>query len=460
VVSLVVWLVALMALMWLLGRGYTSVQATMLVFVTVVVFYWGKSVTDALGSILGWLVVAALVIALANLIRGVDWDMWIRVGLVAVSVALVSGPLLDVIRQYSSRGSDLVVDDRQLSASMHSTPDIWLVVLDGHPGAIGMELDFPTDAVEAFRTSMSDAGLAVHESAWASYWATDYSLPSLLNMGYPANDLTENDTTKSSLYEMVGGHNRLVSLLGANGYETYMVESGWSGSPCTNRIDNCVASTWLDEPMFFMLARSMMTDFILSNVGYAFTAGAKRTMSWSLENAASIAADGVASFVLVHVMAPHAPYFLDQNCDVRFADDRSGVTFHRAGAGSDERQAHLTEQMTCIHSFIAELARSVDEETVLVAVSDHGTDRRYQMVSNAGDWSEEAVIERMSALLATSSAACDVGGGVMLPNVMRRVIGCFVEGGLEEVSPRMYLGRNRQLTGQQLVDLINGRPAR
>ena len=449
-VSLATWLIACLLALLLQVWEVTPIQSTTVAFVATVVFYWGGDVLDPFGDIGGLLLVMGLLVGLGVLIARTRSEYPLKIVLVAVSVGLLSGPIVDLGNSMAAFGANTVDDEKDLNSAMAEKPDVWLVVLDGHPGVPAMKLDFGLTAIEELEESLEAAGLSVHESAWSAFWTTDFSLPSILNMGYPTEDPIESDATKRALYEIVGGNNRLTDMLASNGYETYMVESGWSGSACSTTFDHCIPSTWMDEPMFFMLAESLVSDFLLSRHGYAFTAGAASTMEWALKNGESIAEDGAPSFVFAHVLAPHPPFLLDASCRIVYSNERAGVTFNRANIPPSEREEYLVAQMSCIRDFVVELSGRVGEDSVFVVVSDHGTDRRNQLITDPAVWGHDATVERMSVFLATTESACRVADGVLLPNLMRQVLSCYSSDGIEDVQDHMFTGYDVELSPQQM----------
>lgn len=60
--------------------------------------------------------------------------------------------------------------------------------------------------------------------------------------------------------------------------------------------------------------------------------------------------------------------------------ERSGVVFPRAGVDDQVRGELLLEQVACLRSFLLDFAGAIDEEAVVVVISDHGPDRRRQLL--------------------------------------------------------------------------------
>ena len=240
-------------------------------------------------------------------------------------------------------------------------------------------------------------------------------------MTYPATEPFDGDATTQALYDVIAGENRLFELMKKEGYDTYVVESGWSGSACGANVDFCESSAFIDEAMFFTLWDTVAGPYLSSSIGHAFTLGTQKTMDWVVENAQRISSDDRPSFVFVHLVAPHLPLFLDRTCTTQVGAARSGSTFYPAGVADADREEYLAEQTHCIDSFMIEVADLTNPDTVVIFTGDHGTDRRAQLSTPPDEWGREATVERMNVMVAVRTAVgCSIGDPIMVPNLMRR----------------------------------------
>jgi len=441
-VSLLLWLVVASLTLVALRAGALRSPTILTALVATFVITNGDGFINQLDYGLGLLLALAL-LALVGAVAYRLREIPISTVLVyAMAVALVAGPVIEALRTLPAYGSSGRVEPPALALEFsQDRPDIWLIVLDGHPGLQAIEQDFGPAAAEMLVGVLESAGFDVPSSAWTSYWTTDYSVSSLLEMTFPTSSVDRLDATTQDLYRVIAGDNRLVDALQSNGYETHMVESGWSGSACGRPIDRCVASAWVDESMFLLLSPSVLHQLVLESFGYAFTAGTKSAMRWVLDNADRLSRDGRPSFVFTHLMAPHPPFFLGSDCDLAYEDARSGVTFQRAGVTAEARQQYLNDQMACTQGFVVELSRRIDDQSVLVVVSDHGTDRRRQLERDADTWVSSDVIERMNALVAVKGLAdCPLDEPGIIQNVMSHVLTCLSGDEIEMMGPVFHLG--------------------
>lgn len=441
---------------WIGVRLGTGARPTVFaVFMGTVMFMSGRELVDRYGFSITLLALVGVVAAVYWLTSRLSDSSLPDVLLVGLAVALISGPAADFYDSVTTRGSSSAVRPPSVGAEIADRRDIFLIVLDGHPGLQAIEFDYGPGVVESIVAEMGEAGYQLPDSAWTSFRATAYSIPSLLSMAYPTENPTGTPAETQDMYEIVAGDNSLRRILEGEGYVTHMLESGWSGSSC-REYDHCVASPLLDESMFLAIHGSVLGEPILERYGYAFTAGAMNAMEWLETNVPALDADQAPDFVFAHIMAPHPPFFLDHDCQLVVTSDRSGVRFSRSGVSINRRSDFMLDQIACLQGFLTELAANVSEDGIIVVVSDHGSDRRNQLAKALSDWTEADIVERMNAYLAVKSPdGCHIGEGLVVPNVMRRVLTCLAAEPVPDLAPRMFLGEGLELSSEKVVGIVS-----
>jgi len=434
-----VWVGGLAVVLGLLRFGVRSTTAVFSTFLVTALFMRGGKLLWVFGQPTGWLVMAALLGVTTALIARTENHHILRLIFLSLAVVLASGPIIILIEKVGERGPDLAIEADHAPIGLSRNPDVFLVILDGYVGQQTLATDFGLQNPAIF-DALESRGFDVPESAWSSYPSTQSSLPGLLDMSYP---LLAGEglwpTTSHHLTEMIGGSNSLNTILRAAGYESVMIESGWSGSSCGPTVDRCVAAPLLDEAMFFVLARTVASPSVLESAGYAFTVGSQHTMNWLLENGPRLSTDDQPNFVFAHVMAPHPPFFLDPTCETIYSRDRSGVLFSRRADDVDNRRHAYLEQTMCLNDFMIDLSDNLDPSAVVIFVADHGTDQRNQLARDPSSWSHEDLIERFNIFLAVRGEAdCSVGDRVVSPNIFRRLLSCMSEETLEDREPRVF----------------------
>lgn len=440
-ISAALWLLGILTLSILIGAGVRSTTALIAVAGALLFVLAGAPFTTQLGRIPGWsffFVVLAAALVIVSRIPD-QRPLWLAMIVLATFVA--SGPVISAVRSATSFGHSEAIVDSSLRVELTRTPDIFLVVLDGYPASTEFREETSARGTgPAVYDDLESLGFKVFRSAWTAYPTTTASISSLLNMDYVLEDGAVLDTaTERDLYASIGGDNRFSNALTANGYSTTMIESGWSGSSC-GAVDTCISAPFLDESVFWVFQNSAFREEILSRYGYSFTAGAQHSMDWLLNNVETLNRNRVPDFVFGHVMAPHPPFFLDENCDLAFEEVRSGVQFARPEVPLGARERFFDEQADCIDSFMLSLGELIDNETVVIFVADHGTDARNQLNLSSTDWGPDEIEERMHVFMAMSEAGCGFRDGIVLPEALGMLLECISGVDQEAIEQRIFIG--------------------
>jgi hypothetical protein len=443
-------LIAVIALVWsiatgmvlvLVRRGVRSSTAVSGVFLVVVLIMAGSSMPSRLGIPFGLTTIGILAGGAIVLIARMESHRLLEVLVFSLAAFLLAGPVIALTGALLDLGDDVSVTGEPHSIHLTRKPDMFVIVLDGYIGRRGLAADFGLDDPDVF-AELERRGFEAPESAWSSYTSTRSSVASLLDMSYPIGPgpgLTP--ATNRHLSDMIGGSNTVSSILHGEGYETVMIESGWSGSRCGEGIDMCISAPILDEATFKVLERSAAGPSILGSFGYSFTVGSLNTMKWLLANGPRLSADDRPSLVLAHIMAPHAPFFLNRNCETVVSSARGGVAFAREADDLEGRVTAYLEQAGCLDNFAIDLADRIEPDDVVVFVGDHGTDQRGQMTRHPSTWGTEDVAERFNVFLAVRAGpGCRLRSPVILPNVFRRILSCLSDGEpIGDLEPRMLM---------------------
>jgi hypothetical protein len=450
-VALIVWVLSASLARVLVRRGVRSTTATFSVFFATVIVVRGAPFIHVFGPAIAWLVIAVLILAISYLLSRMDRHSVVRGACLCIAAGLVLGPIAGMALAMGNQGESRVVFSPPQTMPLVHRPDIFLVVVDGYVGLKTLERDFGVVRPE-IETSLLARGYQLPASAWSAYPSTRSSLPSLLDMSYslPPGEAIS-DASASDLLKIIGGANALNSTLQANGYESVMVESGWSGSTCGAEIDRCIAAPLLDEAMFILGERSATVPLLRQTVGYAFTLGTQRTMGWLIEHSREISIDSRPIFVFTHLMAPHAPFFLGSNCETIYDERRSGVAFARPADDVDDRRSFYLEQASCIDRFLLEFDAHIEPDDIVVIAADHGSDQRNQLRRDPESWTADDLMERYNVFMAVrSGVGCSVGDTVVLPNLFRRLLSCLSDQALADLEPRML---------KHALASIGGRPS-
>lgn len=376
-----------------------------------------------------------------------------------MAVAFASGSLLTFIGTWQSQGDPSVVDESPpLTVDLATTPDVFLVVFDGYPGALAAEQDRLETGVVDVMSELRSRRFQVPESSWSAYWATSLSIPSLLDMNYPiSRSPWKSVSTTGDLHDVIGGASVTVETLKANGYATHMVETGWSGSSCGSGFDRCVPSPLIDEATYLILRHTVAWEFLDESPG-PYVIGALSGFEWLLDEAPALSESISPDFVFMHVVSPHPPLLLDSECTAELAPGRAGTNFNVPGVDSETRAGYLVNQIDCMDRMMIELADAVEDDDIVIFVSDHGTDRRDQANPDLVDWDRQTIVERLNNFLAVRlPEECTVGDEVIVPNVLRLVLGCMAGSPIDELPERMWVNPMVELDPEFVDELLGMR---
>ena len=457
--GLAMWAIGL-ALIWILvAFGMKVGAAEDTTFVTVALVMSGGLLLRRFEAWLAYLIVLACPILVGLAFARLKDHVLPSAAVWAVAVALISGPAIIFVNGWSASSEPSVMRQHEpMSIEMSERPDIFLIVLDGYPGAIASAQDDLDDGVVPVKQELEERGFEVPTSTWASYWATSLSIPSLLEMNYPVDDPAwRGDETIKDLHGVIAGDNAFVDILQENGYTTHMIESGWSAGSCGERYDRCVTSFLIDEAIFLLLRRTIAWPLVDESPG-PYALGALAAFDWLLANSPELSSTDAPDFVFTHVISPHAPYLLQSDCTAEFVNERAGTKFNATGVSADSRTSYLIEQIDCIDRRLIELADSVTSDDIIIVVSDHGTDRRDQSNPDLIDWDRETTVERLNNFLAVRLPGdCSMGDPVIIPNVLRHVLGCVSTSRIQKVPERMWVNPMVELDPEFVDELLGMR---
>lgn len=421
----------------LVKRGARGSTVAMSSFVWLVLFMVGGRLIQQLGQVIGWAAVVAVAAGVPVLLSRWESHAFARSLIAAVAVLVVAGPAIASVQAILEWGESEVLESEFSPVVLDQRPDIVLLLLDGHPGSIAWDQDF-RDRAPIF-DGLVDRGFDAPESSWSPYWTTHYSLSALFNMQYVLNEQPEATATDAHLYRIVSGENSLTRTLRANGYSVSALGSGWSGLRCTRAFDNCHDAPLVDDVLFFMLKDSLLGRYLTSSLGHAYTHGVSEAMHQLPDLIEAISSNESPDFLMAHLIAPHPPTFFTPQCDVQVTPSRLGVAAGPWGVDQDVWDAYFLEQARCIDGFVLSVVDMLPPDTIVVVVSDHGTDRRGQSVGV--DWNTDATIERLNVVvgLRSGATACSIESPIVLPNLFRTVLACLSGESIPHLDPVLFI---------------------
>ena len=344
-------------------------------------------------------------------------------------------------------------------------PDIYLIVLDGHANNRVMREVFGVDN-SAFEDRLRSLGFLVPDDMRSNYVQTYLSLASLLN----ASHLTQLSgdggvaSTDHSLAAYLVRHNRVARFLKAQGYRYVLVPSAWwaatASSPLADHVVDVrpgfdLAAELYRTELRVAVLRSTLLRFVLPRHDGSMPLATH--FFRSVERLAELPADPAPVFAFAHILLPHIPYVVDEQCRPLTQQIADWME-----ADTPEQRAAYIAQMRCVDTVILDLVdrllRRSSTPPVILIVGDHGP--RFMDIDFYGHperVSTAFIRERFGAFGAFYLPA-DGGARfqepVTLVNVLRHVLRHYFQADLPPAPNDMYV------SGQQLYRFYRVAPER
>ena len=426
----------------IVGSGW---RALALVSVAIVLFWHGSSPAGLTG-VLGWtssLILAALVFTAAyRFAERRLFKLATFVGAMTMAITLIVLTVVDTVTTPEPVvGATSVIPD----ISLTSTPDIYLVLLDGYGRADVLDDLYSYDN-SSFMDDLRASGFDVAPSSSSNYTITHLSLPSLLEMSYMNEPLDYmNNSDLQALARVTSGDNTLVRTLKDAGYTYVHGDSDHWFNTCGPSVDVCLPGPLLDVTGHTLLATTPVGDLFYPVSGDPTTALNRTRIdemtSWS--DVRPQTDDPV--FAFLHLVLPHPPLFLDRECAVRVDPELGGRILNDGRideAHLQRRKDAWVEQLECANKTVFEFLGQIDDEAVVVLTSDHGPDSAFVIESaDPEDLTTDLLRERLPTLTAVrmpESCRGTLPEDIHTVNLFRRVLGCLSDTELDMLDSRYF----------------------
>ena len=326
-ISLFSALILFMGLHWVFHHSQTSALVVFCVFVAFFLYGHIRNLLNDSGILIrddwlatGWLI--ALLLLLAGIVRnGRRWSpRSIAVTLNLITVILLLMPAIKLMVYSVARATPLERRSPPLVNVQVSpaAPDIYYIILDSYARNDVMLDRFGYDN-SPFIKSLQEMGFYVANCSQSNYSETSLSMSSALNMDYLQNISTvfrpeENDL----LYAMQAfDSNSIRNTLTTAGYKTVTFASGFTWgewrdanyfiSPNTNEI------TEFEVAILLSSYARILDDFGLVNMDDLHAERYRQRTRLILNSFDELLKLPSPKFTFIHIIAPHAPYGLDEN---------------------------------------------------------------------------------------------------------------------------------------------------
>ncbi len=218
------------------------------------------------------------------------------------------------VTQISYALDDYGIDPTQIDTSL---PDIYHIVLDAYTREDILR-DYLGYDNSAFINALRDRDFFVADNARSNYIATFLSLASMLNMQY-VDFLEGTAPSDQSLAFQLLDDNLVINLLEQLGYQTIQFSSGWGPTEYNDHVDRNI-NRLTDEPVTiagfdFNINLSVIHLLLIESTWLKqftspFQYSRHITAQYNFAHLPAIADNPEPTYTLMHIIAPHAPYYL------------------------------------------------------------------------------------------------------------------------------------------------------
>ena len=413
----------------------------------------------SIGYVLAPAIIVLVAIGLAR--RGAPWPIGERITRAMTVVAVVTAIAVGLqVVQSSSFGqavSDVQLDVTSLgpmATPRPDDPDIYLVLLDGYPGADAGALD-PTWDAAAFGEALRSRGFGMADGTRSNYLQTPQTIASVLDMRHlediPALDPPWGPPSLDGFrLRQAMNEAAALSTLHKRGYELTAIASGWAEAEL-RRVDRYVEPIGLNEFEVGLLNGTGVGD-VLTFLASDFPSAIQRgRIESSFDALAAEAAREPESpkFVFAHIAAPHPPWVFDAAGNARRDVLRTYYQDAARARGIDRADAirrHLDQATHVASLTIATVDRilaAADSPPVIIIFSDHGPGTGFDPTRPL----ESDLVERSSNILAVYSPGHPglFASSTTPVNILARVFNAYLGTAIPEQPDTTYAWRESRL---------------
>lgn len=303
--------------------------------------------------------------------------------------------------------SNLSFDTKKINLSdEENLPDIYYFIFDRYTNFDIIENYYEYD-ISGFSNYLDEKGFYVTTNTHSNYPATFLSLGSSLNMeylNYLSKELGEDSTDRSVVRSKIQD-NEVQNILKTAGYKYVNIGSWYQPTRTNKNADlnltyNPLQLTFinLDEFSTRLFETTMFTPILLkvtqSGPDGIFARDDHRNrilfQFQKLEELNDFYSES-PKFVFAHILSPHGPYVLDQNCEA--------ITLEEV---KEERLENYLNQLTCTNSKLESLIDKIlsySKNSIIVLQADEGpAPIKYNLSENWAKSDSRALEEKFGIL--------------------------------------------------------------
>lgn len=299
--------------------------------------------------------------------------------LVLVSFVLYNIISFEIWEGRVFRKDNFLISNNTKEDSPVNSPDIYYFIFDRYAGQSTLDkYDFDNSE---FINFLSDKGFYVASSSASNYPKTFLSLASSLNMEYMDNltDVTrQGDSSDESIVTPYIQKNKVVEFLKNRGYSYIHMGSWWQPTTTNPNADkNFViwkGTYWGTDEFTTGFINTTILSTILNRIRInplnvsenPFNNDHRRRFFFEFKTAIQeIPQIPGPKFVFVHILAPHDPFVVDEDC----------TPINEKTVEQFTRRENYTKQLMCTNSQIKEVVTAIlssKNQSVIVLQADEG----------------------------------------------------------------------------------------
>jgi hypothetical protein len=370
-----------------------------------------------------WLIVVVGLAAVSHLHGNTRWISY--VAWVAAAV-LVLAPAIQVGVAHVQRADPYPIVELAPRAPVEATgnvEDVLVLIVDSYPSFQVARDWFGHDTTD-LASALTTHGFVVQDTGWSHNTFTGLAVPGLLELK-PIVEAGETRPwgNRRSTYELVRGESLVAASLQFAGFSYTHIESGWEGAHCGDAVDTCMPAPWFRETSWSLLESSLLREWLLDRYGNFSVPGTEQAVS-HLKDLKDRFDDGKKDFIFAHLLLPHVPIVVDENCEVKGGngEDRGILDPQLA---EPESVITFTSHLACVDSLLGDVVEVIGDRTAAIITGDHGTGSNGQISRPPNAWSDADIAERLGVLLAYKlPQGCNARETDSNIEAMRMIMGC------------------------------------
>jgi hypothetical protein len=306
--------------------------------------------------------------------------------------------------------------------------DVVLLVLDGYGRADVLARNFDADT-GAFLDALERRGFFVADDATTNYPFTYAAVSSMLHASYTIDVGPIDEGDYATIREALSGQTGMFREFAAAGYETRYLLNAWAGSHCGGLVDVCVSGGIVGRSLWNLARMSILSplvDEIWRNPLNDLSAEQLTALGDILR---SPSRDGRPIFTFAHIILPHVPLRLAEDCSR--TDGGPASEWGSQPELRTERRARYRAQVTCVNTLVLDaLDRFLSDhpDAVVMITADHGPGASLNPNHSVETVPDTGLAERIPILSAYRLPGCEDGyrPDITPVNGARAVLRCAI----------------------------------